>query len=262
MLGAPSGISSGFAASFHTGSPLERALSFDEKTAAVNELLKHTTAITFNERLTAEAESTDIMDYGDVIKIGVEIGLTEKEAADMVATMHNSGCLLRVYDAVYLKPSEMVEALVEKLPMPTADNSKLVAEYEIKLAAIREELSPLEEKMDSIHRSSNSRARSYLWLGLFLLVFQLGAFIRLTFWELSWDVMEPIGFFVQLFAGIIGYTWFMLYGTEMTYGNIYESYYGAGKKRKLSGMDELAEKHKSLMRQMKLYEKFLRWAKK
>lgn len=62
-----------------------------------------------------------------------------------------------------------------------------------------------------------------------MLCVQLGAFIRLTFWELSWDVMEPIGFFVQLATGILAYAWFMLYGSEMTYGNIHQSYYGATK---------------------------------
>lgn len=56
--------------------------------------------------------------------------------------------------------------------------------------------------MSKVHSSANSSARFYLWAGLFLLVFQLAAFIRLTFWELSWDVMEPIGFFVQLGTGI------------------------------------------------------------
>jgi hypothetical protein len=64
------------------------------------------------------------------------------------------------------------------------------------------QLGPLEQEMSKVHRSANSSARFYLWAGLFLLVFQLTAFIRLTFWELSWDVMEPIGFFVQLGTGI------------------------------------------------------------
>lgn len=41
--------------------------------------------------------------------------------------------------------------------------------------------------------------------------------------------MEPIGFFVQLATGILAYAWFMLYGSEMTYGNIHQSYYGATK---------------------------------
>ena len=36
-----------------------------------------------------------------------------------------------------------------------------------------------------------------------------------------------------LYAGVVAYTWFMLYGSDMSYNNMYESYYAAGKVRSI-----------------------------
>ena len=48
-----------------------------------------------------------------------------------------------------------------------------------------------------------------LWAGLTLLVLQWGVFLRLTFFELSWDVMEPISYFFSSLWGIVAYAYFM-----------------------------------------------------
>ena len=48
-----------------------------------------------------------------------------------------------------------------------------------------------------------------LWAGLSLLVLQWGVFLRLTFFELSWDVMEPISYFFSSLWGIVAYAYFM-----------------------------------------------------
>ena len=38
---------------------------------------------------------------------------------------------------------------------------------------------------------------------------QWGVFLRLTFFELSWDVMEPISYFFSSLWGIVAYAYFM-----------------------------------------------------
>lgn len=61
---------------------------------------------------------------------------------------------------------------------------------------IRMELENLEKQKVEIDRVAESKVRSELWAGLFVLVAQTAALMRLTFWELSWDVMEPMCFFI------------------------------------------------------------------
>lgn len=50
---------------------------------------------------------------------------------------------------------------------------------------------------------------SLLWVGLASFVFQWVLFLRLTFWELSWDVMEPVCYFVSSAGGIAAYCYFL-----------------------------------------------------
>ncbi|KAG6485555.1 hypothetical protein ZIOFF_054115 [Zingiber officinale] len=67
----------------------------------------------------------------------------------------------------------------------------------------------MEKAMAEIDRSAATQVRRELWCGLAFLVAQTGAFARLTFWELSWDVMEPICFYVTSIYFMAGYTFFL-----------------------------------------------------
>ena len=53
------------------------------------------------------------------------------------------------------------------------------------------------------------RTRIYLWTGLAFLIVQWGMLARLTFWELSWDVIEPITYFLGSGSTILFYCYFM-----------------------------------------------------
>ncbi len=54
------------------------------------------------------------------------------------------------------------------------------------------------------------RTRTYLWAGLGFLVVQWGVLARLTFWELSWDVIEPITYFLGSATTVLLYCYFMV----------------------------------------------------
>jgi hypothetical protein len=49
---------------------------------------------------------------------------------------------------------------------------------------------------------------------------QTAVIFRLTFWELSWDVMEPIAYFATTFNLLIGYAFFMATSREPNYQDI------------------------------------------
>ena len=61
--------------------------------------------------------------------------------------------------------------------------------------ARRVELKKLQDKKEEIDVLAHTQARRILWSGLGFGVITVGFFFRLTFWEFSWDVMEPIAFF-------------------------------------------------------------------
>ena len=49
-----------------------------------------------------------------------------------------------------------------------------------------------------------------LWAGLGWMSLQFGFFARLTWWEYSWDIMEPVTYFVGYGTSILIFTYFVL----------------------------------------------------
>lgn len=48
------------------------------------------------------------------------------------------------------------------------------------------------------------------WFGLGLMSVQFGVLARLTWWEYSWDIMEPVTYFVTYGTAMAAYAYFVL----------------------------------------------------
>ena len=48
------------------------------------------------------------------------------------------------------------------------------------------------------------------WLGLGLMAVQFGILARLTWWEYSWDIMEPVTYFVTYGTAVGVYAYYVL----------------------------------------------------
>ena len=116
---------------------------------------------------------------------------------------------------------QVAEAIQGLLPAPGAKA------YE----PLRKELEEMEKDKTAIDHKADTLVRRELWCGLGFLVAQTAAFMRLTFWELSWDVMEPICFYVTTMYFMVGYTFFLRTSKEPTFEGFYESRFSAKQKR-------------------------------
>ena len=47
-----------------------------------------------------------------------------------------------------------------------------------------------------LEQKAEKRVKVLSWVGLGLMGFQFGILARLTWWEYSWDIMEPVTYFV------------------------------------------------------------------
>ena len=56
---------------------------------------------------------------------------------------------------------------------------------------MRDELAPLEDSRKMLAAHAERRTQNLTWLGLGLMSVQFGILARLTWWEYSWDIMEP-----------------------------------------------------------------------
>lgn len=100
----------------------------------------------------------------------------------------------------------------------------------------REELKQLQAKQEEIDRLAHKQVRRILYTGLGFSLAQVGLFFRLTFWEFSWDVMEPITFFVTTSGIIVGYAYFLITSRDPTYQDLMKRLF-------LSRRKKLIKKH-------------------
>lgn len=111
---------------------------------------------------------------------------------------------------------------------------------------IMEELQELETQKAAIDRKAETHVKQELWCGLGYLVIQTAAFIRLTFWELSWDVMEPICFYVTSMYFMAGYAFFLRTAKEPSFEGYFQSRFSARQKRLFTAKNFDIERYNEL----------------
>lgn len=97
--------------------------------------------------------------------------------------------------------------------------------------SVRKELEEMEREKTAIDNKADTLVRRELWGGLGFLALQTAAFMRLTFWELSWDVMEPICFYVTTMYFMAGYSFFLRTSKEPCFEGFYQSRFSTKQKR-------------------------------
>ncbi|XP_040218237.1 calcium uniporter protein, mitochondrial [Rana temporaria] len=88
-----------------------------------------------------------------------------------------------------------------------------------RLEVLREQLDPLEQVRFQIARRAAKKTRWAQWGMLAYMSVQFGVFARLTWWEYSWDIMEPVTYFVTYGTGIAGCAYYILTGREYMYAD-------------------------------------------
>lgn len=93
------------------------------------------------------------------------------------------------------------------------------------------ELKEMEVTRSEIEASAEAEVRRELWAGLALLAAQTAGFMRLTFWELSWDVMEPVCFYVTSLYFMLGYAFFLRTSRDPSFEGFFQSRLDAKRRR-------------------------------
>jgi len=79
-----------------------------------------------------------------------------------------------------------------------------------RLEDLREQITPLEKKSLDLKEKANINTHRLSWLGLGAMGLQFGILARLTWWEYSWDIMEPVTYFVTYGTSIGMFAYFLL----------------------------------------------------
>ncbi|KAE8655117.1 Calcium uniporter protein 2 [Hibiscus syriacus] len=160
--------------------------------------------------------------YSDFIRICGESCSDQEQGLQYAKLLDESGNVIVLGNLVLLRSEQVAKALGGLIPLPGS----------IPNDPRRKELMELEKKKAIIDSKADSMVRRELWLGLAFLVVQTAGFMRLTFWELTWDVMEPICFYLTSMYFMAGYAFFLRTSKEPSFEGFYKSRFTT-KQRKL-----------------------------
>ncbi|XP_063074396.1 calcium uniporter protein, mitochondrial-like [Engraulis encrasicolus] len=151
-----------------------------------------------------------------------------------VSTLLNNNFKLVINDTVYNVSSAQEETASQEHAMGMEDVQQVVhllhtalhlpshhilKERELleKLDGLKQELTPMEKlKAQLVKRAENSSSRA-IWGGLALLSVQGGALAWLTWWVYSWDVMEPVTYFITYSTSIGIFAYYVLTKQDYVY---------------------------------------------
>ncbi|KAL6551667.1 hypothetical protein OROGR_007821 [Orobanche gracilis] len=164
----------------------------------------------------------DFVSYPEFLEICAKDCSSIDQGLEFSKMLDQSGSVIVLGNIVFLRPEQVVKAIQGLIPMPTShspDDPRL------------KELQEMEKEKSKIDRKAKLLVQRELWCGLGYLIVQTAAFMRLTFWELSWDVMEPICFYVTSIYFMGGYAFFLRTSKEPSFEGFYQSRFGAKQKR-------------------------------
>ncbi|KNC81654.1 hypothetical protein SARC_06026, partial [Sphaeroforma arctica JP610] len=102
---------------------------------------------------------------------------------------------------------------------------ELVDRAQTRLNLIEKQLEPMEKSVMDARASAHRWTDTWLWGGLVVMSTQFGILARMTWWEYSWDVVEPITYFVTFGTVISTYAMYCITRTSTDYSNLSDRKY-------------------------------------
>ncbi|XP_049411082.1 calcium uniporter protein 6, mitochondrial-like [Solanum stenotomum] len=189
-------------------------------------------------------KNTEVIGYMDLLKACQNMGVakTHDEAVGFARVLDEAGVILLFRDKVYLHPDKVVDEIRKAVPLA------LLPEDDPTI----EELKILQEKKDKIDELAHRHVRRVLWAGLGAGLLQVGLFFRLTFWEFSWDVMEPIAFFTTSAGIVIGYAYFLVTSRDPSYQDVLKRLFLSRQRKLIKKHDFDIQRFVELQKKIKL----------
>ncbi|XWS25721.1 hypothetical protein CRYUN_Cryun27aG0092000 [Craigia yunnanensis] len=159
--------------------------------------------------------------YYEFAQVCLEGCGNEAQALEFAKMLDQSGNVIVLGNVVFLHPEQMA------ISMETIISESMALPNDPR----RKELEEMEKQKAQIDKKAKALVRGELYCGLGFLVVQTLGFMRLTFWELSWDVMEPICFFVTSLHFALAYGFFLRTSNEPSFEGYFQRRFKAKQKK-------------------------------
>ncbi|KAA0200638.1 Mitochondrial calcium uniporter, partial [Fasciolopsis buskii] len=98
-------------------------------------------------------------------------------------------------------------------------------ELQRRIEDVHVQLEPFEEKKNALAMDAAKRTRRLTWLGLGAMGLQFGLLARLTWWEYSWDIMEPVTYFVGYGTSMAMYAYYVVTRQDYSFPQVFDREY-------------------------------------
>ncbi|XVE69940.1 hypothetical protein DITRI_Ditri10aG0031600 [Diplodiscus trichospermus] len=159
--------------------------------------------------------------YHEFAQICLEGCGNEAQSLELAKMLDQTGNIIVLGNVVFLRPEQVAKSMEVIISESMA----------LKNDPRRKELEEMENQKAEIDKKAKALVRGELYCGLGFLVAQTLGFMRLTFWELSWDVMEPICFFVTSLHFALAYGFFLRTSTEPSFEGYFQRRFKAKQKK-------------------------------
>ncbi|KAJ4841074.1 hypothetical protein Tsubulata_031328 [Turnera subulata] len=168
-----------------------------------------------------------------------ECGWNKEQGLEFAKLLDQSGNVIVLGDIVFLRPDQVAKTMGNMISKTIASPND----------PRRSQLEQMEKQKAVIDQKAKAQVKAELYCGLGFLVAQTLGFMRLTFWELSWDVMEPICFFVTSMHFALAYGFFLRTSTEPSFEGYFQQRFTAKQKKLMQIHNFDAEKYNQLRRE-------------
>ncbi|KAK7111225.1 calcium uniporter protein, mitochondrial-like [Littorina saxatilis] len=93
-------------------------------------------------------------------------------------------------------------------------------ELQQRLEDLKTQIAPLEQVKQQLEYKASRTTNYASWLGLGLMGLQFGVLARLTWWEYSWDIMEPVTYFVTYGTSMALFSYYILTKQEYIFPDV------------------------------------------
>ena len=152
---------------------------------------------------------------GEFRTLMADRGVVDASAQDeTLEILQKAGVIVKLDDVVYTNPGQLTRDVLAVLPKVP---SYVYGVSDTELESLEADLAAQEAEVSAAAGKARWRSNAVVGSGLAFMVTQFVVFLRLTYVELSWDVMEPISYFAGVFNAILVYIYFMVYKRDFSF---------------------------------------------
>eukprot|EP00276_Gloeochaete_wittrockiana_P018228 CAMPEP_0184342876 /NCGR_PEP_ID=MMETSP1089-20130417/11442_1 /TAXON_ID=38269 ORGANISM="Gloeochaete wittrockiana, Strain SAG46.84" /NCGR_SAMPLE_ID=MMETSP1089 /ASSEMBLY_ACC=CAM_ASM_000445 /LENGTH=272 /DNA_ID=CAMNT_0026671929 /DNA_START=21 /DNA_END=839 /DNA_ORIENTATION=+ len=190
-------------------------------------------------RTELQGDSRFRIGVGEFQQICAKHGITADEASEFLRALSDATVVATfksAKDHVYLQPEKLAAASSHILDASGEGQRRAIEDKQAKIKEYQTELDGLQVEMNKIVGKSERSATFKVWALAATMFTQVSLVARLTWWELSWDIMEPVTYILTYSTSILTIIYFGATRRDYTYETFWERL--AHKKR-----DKLIKSH-------------------